>query len=424
MSATSVETPARLACAIISTDSDFREALGSMLAGAGQSSVTLELEQPFTSITDDHLDRLRRANPDVVFVDLESDPHVAVKFVQFLLDSQIARAVVGAGSTDSADLLLQIMQAGVQDFVPKPIDEEKFLSLMARLHRRTGRAVTNRSGTGHGRLLSVFSPKGGAGATTLAVNLAVAIHQLTRKRTLVVDLDLELGETSLLLGIEPRFSSFDLVRNYHRVDEGLLASYIERDESGVDLLSAPYEPGDFNSADGDRMEKILRFLQGQYDYVVVDAPKALNPAVLGALRASDQLLLVCTPDLQSLRNANRALPLLREGVNGGAEDWIVPVINRHDAAVPIPDSEVERTLGMKVRWKLQNDYRPLVASINEGQPLVLGGKSAWADGVRAMAADITGVQTGRKKRRLLGGLVTALGGGGKGRTRGSDRGRG
>ena len=243
--------------------------------------VALEVDEPFTAITDSQLKSLQELESDVVFVDLESDPQVGLKFAQFLIDSNLARAVVGAGSTESPELPLQAMQAGILEFLPKTLDADKVRGLVGRLRKRTGKPETEKQSREVGKLLTVFSPKGGSGATAFAVNLAVSIHQLSRKKTLIVDLDLELGETALLLGMEPRFSSVDLVRNYHRVDEGLLASYIERDKSGVELLSAPYQPADFQTVDGERIGSILQFLKQQYDYIVIDAPEDAEPSDLG-----------------------------------------------------------------------------------------------------------------------------------------------
>ncbi len=395
--------------AVISTDPEFQSRFAEIVSAAGEVDIGLTVEAAFTAITDSHLERLRGLEADVVFVDLESDPHVGLKFSEFLIESGIARAVVGAGSADSPEILLRAMEAGVLEFLPKPLESRKVEGVIERLRRKTGKAADQQTPRQLGRLLSVFSPKGGSGATTFAVNLAVAIHQVSRKRTLIVDLDLELGETALLLGKDPRFSSVDLVRNYHRVDEGLLASYIERDESGVELLSAPYQPGDFGTVEGDRIGKILGFLKEQYDYVIVDVPKTLNAVTLHAFEASDGIFLLTTADLQSLRNVTRSLPLLQGLASGRDDNWIRLIVNRFSPSHPIPVSEVEKTLGMKVHWTLRNDYRAVLDSINEGRPAVLEGRSAYAENVRKLAADITGIQTAPKPRsRLFGGLVSAL----------------
>lgn len=401
--------PGPLVGAVISTDPEFRRRLVEVFSPDRDVRVGLEVGEPFTGITDSHLDALRRLDPDVVFVDLESDPQVGLKFAQFLIDSALARTVVGSGHADSSELLMQAMQAGIQEFLPKPLDPARASGVIDRVRRKAGKAVVKEKGAELGTLLSVFSPKGGTGATTFAVNLAVAIHQLSRKRTLIVDLDLELGETALLLGMEPRFSSVDLVRNYHRVDEGLLASYIERDESGVELLSAPYHPADFDSVDGDRIGTILGFLKQHYDYIIADCPKTLNPITMNAFEASEQILLLCTADLQSLRNMTRSLPLLKGLAGKRPDDWIRPIVNRYNPSLPITVGEVERTLGMKVFWTLQNDYRAIMDSINEGRPAVLGGKSAYADNVRGLAGRLTGVDVIAGRRSgLFGGLLSGL----------------
>lgn len=394
--------------AIISTDPGFRSRLVEVFLPYSGLEFALQVDEPFTAITDQHLQELRDVHSDVVFVDLESDPQVGLKFAQFLMEANLASAVVGAGNTDSPDLLLQAMQAGVLEFLPRSLDSDRIEPLMGRLRKKTGKPAVETSSHHQGSLLSVFSPKGGSGATAFAVNLAVSMHQLSRKRTLIVDLDLELGETALLLGMEPRFSSVDLVRNYHRVDEGLLASYIERDKSGVDLLSAPYQPADFQTVDGDRIGSILRFLKDQYDYVIVDASKSLNPVTLNAFEASDHILLLTTADLQSLRNVTRSLPLLKGLAESRPDDWIQLVVNRFNPSLAITVGEVERTLGMKVSWVLRNDYRSVIDSINEGRPAVLGKKSVYAENVRAVAADITGVGAREKpKPKILGRLLAA-----------------
>ena len=131
-----------------------------------------------------------------------------------------------------------------------------------------------------GKLFAIFSPKGGSGSTTVATNLAIHLHRLTGKRTLLVDLDLELGEIALQLGVEPRFSFIDMVRNFHRMDAELLASYIENHESGVHLLSAPYHPDRSEVVTGDQISRILQFLKRNYDYVIVDTSKLFSPATL------------------------------------------------------------------------------------------------------------------------------------------------
>ena len=401
--------------AVISPDPTFREALTSILASRDIGvMLALEIDQPLTEIADPELDELRRAEPGIVFLDLEENPHVGLKFAEFLVDSSLATALIGAGASASPELLLAAMQAGVSEFLTKPVTPEALVSAVERVWRKTGKKIdlTRRA---PGELLVVFGAKGGSGSTTLSTNLAIEIHRLTRKKVLLVDLDLELGETALLLGMEPQFSVVDLMRNFHRVDSGLLASYIQRHESGVELLCAPFEPADFEAVSGDRVRRIMEFLKKHYDYVVVDAPKTFNPATLAAFREADEVYLLATADLPSIRNLSRSLPLLRNLRGRKALDqWLRLILNRYEPDLEIPIPEIERTLGMSVFWTLHNDYSAVMASINHGKPVVSEGKSSYAKDVRGLAGEITGVPVQKQSKSLLKGLFSPFRSNGRG----------
>lgn len=393
--------------AVISPDPAFREALTSILASRDIGLVLgLEIDVPLTEIADPELDELKRSEPGIVFLDLEENPHVGLKFAEFLMESSLATALIGAGANASPELLLAAMQAGVSEFLTKPVTHETVVSAVERVWRKTGKKI-DATRQAPGELLVVFSPKGGSGSTTLCANLAIEIHRLTRKKVLLVDLDLELGEAALLLGMEPEFSVVDLVRNFHRVDTGLLASYIERHESGIELLTAPFEPADYEAVSGDRVRRIMEFLKQHYDYVVVDAPKTFNPATLAAFREADEVYMVATADLPSIRNLSRSLPLLRN-LRGRKplDDWLRLVLNRFEPDLEIPVAEIERTLGMSVFWTLRNDYRYVMASINHGKPVVSESKSQYAKDVRGLAAEITGVPVQKAAKSFLKGLFS------------------
>jgi pilus assembly protein CpaE len=394
-----------MAAAIISSDPQFCQHLRAILEDPETGvSVGLEISVDFTDIADSHLEQLRAAKPDVAFLDLTSDPHVGMKFAQFMVDQNMAGALIGVGSTDAPELLLQAMQAGITEYVGKPLEEASVLGAIERILRKTGR----RGETGlaePGKIFAIFSAKGGSGATTVAANLAIEIHRLTRKKTLLVDLDLELGETALMMGIEPRFSVIDLMRNFHRVDSGLLASYIQRHETGVEILSAPYQPSDYETVSAERVRQVLSFLHAQYEYIVVDCPKTFTPATQAALEEATEVYLVTTADIPSVRNLTRCLPLLRSAGRRKPDSWIRLVVNRFDPRDVVSVAEIEKTLGMEVFWTLRNDFRAVMAAINAGRPAATDTKSSFAKDVRALAAKITGVRAAQSERGWLSGFL-------------------
>lgn len=392
---------------VISTDDDFRDSLRSILSSERGVDVALEISVSFHEIADPELEKFRNVNPELVFLDLESDPHVGLKFAQFLMDEGLAQGLIGAGSDITPDLLLEAMRSGILEFLPKPVTPDSVVEAVDRVERKRGKKPRAENAQ-PGRLITVFSAKGGAGSTTLSTNLAVEIHRLTRKKTLLVDLDLELGETALLLGMDPRFSIVDLVRNFHRVDAGLLASYIERHGSGVELLSAPFEPADFEAVSGERIGKILEFLKQRYDYIIVDTPKTFNPVTLTAFQLASTLLLVSVADLQSVRNLARALPLLKRVGSDKGEDFMQLIVNRFESSSVISLNEMRKTLEMDVLATVRNDYQAVMESINEGRPAVIEGQSDYAQDVRKLAATIAGVEMAQERGKGLMGKFTEM----------------
>ena len=132
-----------------------------------------------------------------------------------------------------------------------------------------------------------------------------------------MDLDLELGESALVLGVQPRFNFVDFVENFRRMDASLLASYIEHHPSGVHLLSAPLQPEKAEAVTADQIRRILAFLRQHYDYVIVDTPRSFAPPTLAVFEQADLVFIVSTADLPSLRNIQRGIPTAQAGAGQG-----------------------------------------------------------------------------------------------------------
>ena len=205
-----------------------------------------------------------------------------------------------------------------------------------------------------------------------------------------MDLDLELGEIALQLNVEPRFNFIDMIRNFHRMDADLLASFIERHDSGVHLLSAPYHPQKAELVTGDSITKILQFLKQHYDYVIVDTSKSFSPPTRATFEQADQIYLVTSADLPSLRNIARCLPLLKQLTTD--EERLHLILNRYQDDEVIGRKDIEKTLGLKVYWTISNDYDSVMGSINQGVPLILEGRSRYAEDIRTLGAEIAGLR--------------------------------
>lgn len=398
-------TQGYLRVALVSADSAFRDAVRIAMAELWRGAAPgAELTVPFAEFGDPQLQVIRTLQPDLIVLDLERDPDTGLRLARYLAEEHPRAQFLAAGPVQRPELLLAAMRAGIGDYVPKPAEAEAVTEALQRASERLGRSSPERERP-VGKLFAFFSPKGGGGATTAAANLAIVLHRTSGKKTLLVDLDLEMGETALVLGVAPKFNFVDFVENFRRMDAGLLASYIEQHESGVHLLSAPLQPDRSGTVSPDQLRRILGFLRQFYDYVLVDTPRSFGAETLAVFEQADLTFIVTTSDLPSIRNIQRALPLLRRVLPHGG-DQIRLLLNRFNPADAITPADIERTLDLKVFWKLSNDYEAVMGSVNEGRPIVLNGSgSAYCRDLKALGAALADKQP---EHRGPGGLRGAL----------------
>ena len=391
--------PETIRAALISTDAAFRDTVRDVVPGPDVGvTLGIEISVPFAQVGEQELQSLRHSEPDLIILDLEDDPELGIKFAQFIAETRPCRFLV-VGPTLSPELLLETMRAGAIDYMTKPVSAEALLAAVERLANRLGRTGMDRP-RAPGVTYAFASAKGGSGSTTVVTNLAISLHQLTGKKTLLVDLELELGEVALFLGVQPRFNFVDMVQNFHRMDAGLLASFIERHPSGVHLLSAPYHPDRAEAVSADQIRRIMNFLRQHYDFILVDTSKSLSPATLAVFEQSDLVFVVTSADLPSVRNIQRGLPLIRRALVGG-EQQIRVIVNRYHGGEAISLKDIERTLGLKVYSTLSNDYDAVITSINSGKPLILNGSnSKYAKDLRTLGSQISGLRPQRSRLRL------------------------
>jgi pilus assembly protein CpaE len=386
--------------ALVSADDRVRTSVLDAIREA-ETPVRIDLEIPRrpTSLEPEEMERIRAADPHVVILDMSDDPERAIRVAGAIGSRTPRAALVGVGPQLESHYLLEAMRAGIVEYVPRPADASTIYDALGRILRKRGWADSS-EGHRRGKVLTFFSAKGGSGSTSVATNVGIELNRLTGGKTLLVDLDLELGEIASLLGVQPRFHFVDLLRNFHRMDADLLASYIESHESGVQVLSAPFEPEIGESVTGEQISQILDFLRNHFDYVVVDTSKSLAPAALGTFKESDLIFLVTNVDVPSLRNLKRCLPSLNK-VTGNDDSRLRLVVNRFNAKGLVSLKDLEETLGLSVYATLGNDYKAVIEAMSTGRPLV-NGTSRYADQVRDLAGEIVdGFHGARQPRKSL-----------------------
>jgi pilus assembly protein CpaE len=400
-----VEQP-HLRAALISADDHLRGIVFESLAGAALPiRIDLEITASSQYLEPQQLERLRLSDPHFVIIDMSDDPARAIRVASAIASGSPRAALVGVGPQLEASCLLDAMRAGLVEYVQRPIEVPSMRDALGRVMRKRGWSDSG-EGQRNGKLLAFFSAKGGSGSTSVVTNVGIELHRLTGRKTLLVDLDLELGEIASLLGVKPRFHFVDLVRNFHRMDADLLTSYIESHESGVHVLSAPFEPEIVEEVTGEQIARILGFLRKHYDYVLVDTSKSLAPPALAALQMADPIFLITNMDVPSLRNLKRCLPIL-DKVTAGDAGRLRLVVNRFNPKSLVKVQDLEETLGIEVHSTLTNDYQTVINSISTGQPLVLHGASRYGEQLKQLAQDIVqGPREARSKRSLVDRLLS------------------
>jgi pilus assembly protein CpaE len=295
--------------------------------------------------------------------------------VRFAGEMRIWRPVLGVilvRTRVDSGLLAEAMRAGVRDVV----DQRDIAGLHNAI--RHSRAVTRQmieqgavgGAPGHprGRIVTVFSAKGGCGKTTLATNMAAVLADRGRREVCLVDLDLSFGDVAIALQLFPAHTIADAGPLGENLDFGALQTLLTPHSPGLTTLVAPVEPGSAESIPAGMVSRILEVLRDHYDYVIVDTPPAFDDHVLSAFDLSDLVALIATLDIPALKNLKLTLETM-DLLNYPRERWRI-VLNRADSKVGLAIGEVEKSLRTQIAAQIPSS-RDVPAAINRGVPIVL-----------------------------------------------------
>ena len=305
--------------------------------------------------------------------------------------------IVLLASGESSALLEDALDADVADVLLLPQLTENVVFAV----RKAGHAGRRQGKSrGNGRIITVFSPKGGTGKTVTATNLAVSFAKNAGKRTLLLDLDLQFGDAAIMLGIEPEKTIQDLVVAPGELDAEKLAGYTTKHACGLEILPAPLRPEDAELVTEAKLGRLLEVAREAFDVIVVDTSPFFHGPMLATLDRTDELLLLCSLDVPTLKNLRLALQTL--DLLSFPKQRVRIVLNRSNSKVGMKPNEVEGALGMKVRFEVPSD-RAVPLSVNRGNPVVLAEEGAdVSKAIKAMAKELfPAVKEEGKKRRLL-----------------------
>lgn len=328
-------------------------------------------------------EEIKRLRPHVALVTLGAQTEAALRFVEKLSAESPQTAVICASRDASPDLILRSLRAGAREFLRLPLIKDEFRTVLDRVCEQC--SVRVEAPKKQGRTVAVFSSKGGCGTSFIATNLAAAMGA----PTVLVDLNLQAGDLTLFLGVEPKYSIADLVENREQADDAMLRSYLAPHSANLSLLAAPREADSADDIEAEHIFSVIQILRERHDFVVIDPQHTFDSITLAALDQVDEILMVLTLDIPAIRSAQRTLAIFDR--LGYPRHKVRIVVNRWSKQIDLDLRQVERYLGERVTGFITSDYRTAVNSINLGQPIVESEpQSRIAAEIRQLAAAIAG----------------------------------
>src|ERR1700730_6740044 len=356
-----------LSVVIVATDNEQRTVLQVLVDGTSVARTVHTCASLPVAAADPIVRRVQAANPDVMLVDIAADnPAPAQRAIELLHQELPDSAVFAIGSLNHPHVIVNAMRAGAREFIERPTSTTDLLEAFVRLTAAQRRV---RQEGPRGKVFSLVNAKGGSGATTVAVNLALALHS-AYGNTALVDLA-PLGHAALHLNLKPLFTVADATRNLHRMDASLLESFMTRHSGGLQLLAGTHVPA---------------ALVPHYRYVVVDTSPRLDSATRLVANLSECVLLVAHTDVASLWSAARVQQYLGET---GNRERVRLVLNRFRKVSSISEAGSGAEAGAKLLWRVPNQYFAASAAIDRGIPLMEQSHTEIARCFAGLAQELT-----------------------------------
>ncbi len=336
-------------------------------AGSGEEAIRVAMEM----------------RPDVIVMDINMPGMDGIAAAEIISQRLPHSPIIMMSVHGEAEHLKRSMLAGAREFLVKPFSGDEFATSIKRVVERevarreqmqaaagvvVSAPATSENGDDH-QVIAVFSPKGGSGKTTLAVNLALALKGETNQRVALVDANLQFGDVGVLLNLNPKNRSVVDAVGGGEPDRDIVESVMVDHSTGIRVLLAPPSPEGADLVTAAYLRKMIGYLRETHDWVVVDLPSGLNDHTLGVLDAADQILVVAALEITTIKNVRLFLEVADQ--LDYERSKLRLVINRSDASQGIRISDVEASIRRTIDGTIVSDGRLAVLAVNRGVPFVV-----------------------------------------------------
>lgn len=365
----------------------FRKESRHQVGKVDSAKIILEIPLTVGGLSSETWEEMAVVNPQLVLLELSKDPKSNLKLLRELQQNFPGIPVLAAGELLDSVFLIEALRLGVKEVLPKPLTTDAVQQAFVRIQRQIGSAGQAKEPA---TIFSFFSCQGGSGSTTISSNFAVSLSKLSKKKILLLDLDIELGDVAGFFGLKNPKSLVDDSEDSILDPARIFRTIITHSKTGIDLLSFSDGFPQKSRALAAELKPLLGLLQAEYDYIIIDTSSTLNDLVVSVLDSSHIIFLISKCNLPAMRNAQRVLHGFER--LGYSSSRVRLLLNRYQKGQDVGIKEVEKILGFQVFWSIPNDYKSLIRSIQSGDPLTLQSSSIpLARSFYEMSAQVLGI---------------------------------
>lgn len=352
--------PPHISMVIIDSNRPSREVIASIVRPFAD---TIRIEGAFETF-EEGLQSVQKTSANIVILEV-TDLTRGIEQIQYLLSHHNQLSVIVSSEEKDPEWILKLMRAGAVEYLLRPIAQEELIQALTKVGRFWfTKAPTE---TKQGKIIGVYYPTGGVGVTTVAVNLAASLATEETKVALV-DLNLFAGDISTFLDVNPSYTLSSVTNNIARLDANFLMGVMTRHSSGPYVLTEPTEVDEAINITPEQVNRLLQFLRGIFDYVIIDSGGQLAGCTMAILENADLVLFSTVLSLPAIKTSKRYLIAMeRKGIR---RSRLKLVVNRFMPKADIQIKDAERVLGYTVYTSIPNEYENVIASINKGIPVV------------------------------------------------------
>src|SRR5882724_2692793 len=378
-----VERSARVGVMAVCLDATSYEALSHFMAGVPGVVIVGNLDH-YVGVEREIGRALDLAQTRICFIDYDRNTEEAIWVTERLRSEYPDVHSFAVSAYSEPEAIIAAMRAGCAEYLQKPVQHERVLDGLARVEAKQKKRARS---TVRGKVVTLVGSKGGTGVTSLALHLALELAHEQKRKCLLVDQHPALGDASLYLGTgRHQYSFYELASNADHLDEELLRGFLLHHNSGLDLLDSPETVDAIHGASPSTVEHTLAFLADTYHFVIVDCPPGLTDGTRACISQSEQVAIVMTAELPSVRNTVRYIEHLSK--LGYSSSSIHVVLNRHSKKGPLSDDRIEKAMGRAISLRVPNSYNEVIRAINSGAPISSGNKSDFGAAIHKWAHEL------------------------------------